>query len=248
MVFQSYALFPHLNARQNVAFGLEVRGRAQATIRQQVDAVLDRVGIHGAERDRFPTQLSGGQQQRVALARALAFSPPVLLLDEPLASLDRHLREQVRLELCRIHRESAVTTVMVTHDQEEALASSDLLGVMQAGRLLQAGPPRELYDRPRNQFVARFLGDANLIEGTRLGLNSKAMVLIRPEQVKIGTEFPGRVISVNFHGADVVAEIQCRDFVVKLRTRSASNLVVGDMIALDLARESLWEIPEERPL
>ncbi len=248
MVFQNYALFPHLTVRQNVAFGLEVRGRAKASVRQQVDAVLDKVGLSPAERDRFPSQLSGGQQQRVALARALAFEPPVLLLDEPLASLDRHLREQVRLELCRIHRQSAVTTVMVTHDQEEALASSDIVGVMRAGQLLQVDSPRELYDRPRSQFVARFLGDANLIEATRLGLNQKGTVLIRPEQIRIGTEHPGRVIAVNFHGADLVAEVQCQDFVLKLRTRAISDLSVGDPIALDLPREHLWEIPDEDSL
>ncbi|MES2794082.1 MAG: ABC transporter ATP-binding protein [Planctomycetota bacterium] len=245
MVFQSYALFPHLNARQNVAFGLEVRGRAPAIVRQQVDAVLDRVGLSSEERDRYPSQLSGGQQQRVALARALAFEPPVLLLDEPLASLDRHLREQVRLELCRIHRQSAVTTVMVTHDQEEALASSDIVGVMQSGRLLQVGTPRELYDRPLSPFVARFLGDANLIEGRRLGMNPTALVLIRPERVQIGSNWPGRVMAVNYHGADLVADVQCSDFVLKIRTRAVTELAVGDAIALDLPQDNLWEIPAE---
>lgn len=245
MVFQSFALFPHLTARQNVAFGLEVRGLPKAKVRQQVDATLDRVNLNPAERDRFPSQLSGGQQQRVALARALAFEPPVLLLDEPLASLDRHLREQVRIELCRIHRLSAVTTVMVTHDQDEALASSDLVGVMQGGRLLQVGPPRELYNRPRNAFVARFLGDANLIEGTRIGANPKSLYLIRPECVRIGSDFSGMVRSVNFHGADLVVEVQCPDFVVKLRTRTDNALSVGDSISLDFPRERLWEIPDE---
>lgn len=245
MVFQSYALFPHLTVRQNVAFGLEVRGRPTAEVRQQVDAVLERVGLTGVERDRFPAQLSGGQQQRVALARALAFGPPLLLLDEPLASLDRHLREQVRAELCRIHRQSAVTTVMVTHDQDEALASSDIVGVMQSGRLLQVGPPRELYDRPRSAFVARFLGDANLIEGSRLGMKTSSLVLIRPEQVRIGTDWPGRVTAVAYHGPDLVAEVECRGFDLRIRTRALNELAVGQAISLDLPHEHLWEIPDE---
>lgn len=245
MVFQSYALFPHLTARQNVAFGLEVRGRSKTDVRQHVDAAFDRVGLSVTERDRFPSQLSGGQQQRVALARALAFEPPVLLLDEPLASLDRHLREQVRLELCRIHRQSNVTTVMVTHDQQEALASSDLVAVMQAGRLLQVGTPRELYDRPRSSFVARFLGDANLIKGARLGMSPTSMFLIRPECVRVGHDWPGKIIAVNFHGADLVADVQCRDFILRLRTRAISELAAGETIALDLPQEHLWEIPHE---
>ncbi len=248
MVFQSYALFPHLTARQNVAFGLEVRGRSKTEVCQHVDAAFDRVGLSVTERDRFPSQLSGGQQQRVALARALAFEPPVLLLDEPLASLDRHLREQVRLELCRIHRQSGVTTVMVTHDQEEALASSDLVAVMQAGRLLQVGPPRELYDRPRSSFVARFLGDANLIEGAQLGMTPKSLFLVRPECVRVGHNWPGKIVALNFHGADLVADVQCRDFTLRLRTRAIGELAVGDKIALDLPQEHLWEIPAEGDL
>jgi len=245
MVFQSYALFPHLTARQNVAFGLEVRGRPTAEVRQRVDAVLERVGLTGVERDRFPAQLSGGQQQRVALARALAFGPPLLLLDEPLASLDRHLRIQVRAELSRIHRQSAVTTIMVTHDQDEALAGSDMIGVMQSGRLLQVGSPRELYERPRNAFVARFLGEANLIEGSRLGMKTSTLVLIRPERVRFGTDWPGRVTAITYHGPDLVVEVECHGFELKLRTRAVNELAVGQAISLDLPQEHLWEIPEE---
>lgn len=245
MVFQSYALFPHLSARQNVAFGLEVRGQPASTVRLQVEATLDRVGLSTADRDRYPSQLSGGQQQRVALARALAIEPPVLLLDEPLASLDRHLRVQVREELARIHRQSRVTTVMVTHDQEEALASSDLVAVMHAGRLLQVGPPREVYDFPLNPFVARFLGDANLLSGQSLGLRSQSTYLIRPERIRSGTEWPATVTSITYHGPDLVAELQCADFTLKWRARTDLPIAVGETVVVDLPADSLWEIPEE---
>jgi ABC-type Fe3+/spermidine/putrescine transport system ATPase subunit len=169
MVFQSYALFPHLTARRNVAFGLEVRGMPRAERERRVEAMLALVGLTGAERDRKPDALSGGQQQRVALARALVFAPDLLLLDEPLANLDRHLRDQLRSELRRLQRETGVTAVLVTHDQEEALAVSDLVGVMAGGRLLQLGTPADVYHRPRTPFVARFLGAANLLPAAALG-------------------------------------------------------------------------------
>ena len=157
MVFQHYALFPHLTAWGNVAFGLEVRRIPRFERDRRVRSMLERVGLTPAEFDRRPATLSGGQQQRVALARALVIAPDVLLLDEPLANLDRHLRDQLRAELRTLQRETGVTTVLVTHDQEEALAVSDLVGVMAAGRVLQVGPAAEVYHRPRTPFVARFL-------------------------------------------------------------------------------------------
>ena len=169
MVFQNYALFPHLTARQNVAFGLEVRGRPRTERVRKVDAVLDRVGLTAAERDRKPAGLSGGQQQRVALARALVIEPDLLLLDEPLANLDRQLREHLRDGLRTLQRDVGVTTVMVTHDQDEALAVSDEIGVMAGGTLAQVGSPVDVYRRPRTPFVARFLGAANLVPGDLLG-------------------------------------------------------------------------------
>ena len=254
MVFQTYALFPHLTARQNVAFGLEVRRQPTVTVGAIVEATLDRVGLSAAERDRYPSQLSGGQQQRVALARALAIaraiirSPEVLLLDEPLASLDRHLRAQVRAELARIHRLSGVTTVMVTHDQEEALASSDLVAVMEAGRLLQVGPPRDVYDRPLTEFVARFVGDANLIAGRHLGLRRQSTYLMRPECIRLGTEWPGKVTSITYHGTDLMAEIVCQEFTLKWRTRPDLQLAAGDTVTVDLPADNLWEIPGEGPV
>src|SRR5262249_51880021 len=149
MVFQNYALFPHLSARRNVAFGLEVRGISRAERQRRVETMLDRVGLGSAERDRRPAGLSGGQQQRVALARALVIEPAVLLLDEPLANLDRSLRDQLAGELRALQQRTGVTTMMATHDQEEALALADLVGILAAGRLLQVGPPEEVYLRPR---------------------------------------------------------------------------------------------------
>ena len=179
MVFQNYALFPHLTARENVAFGLEAQGILRAERDQRVSAMLDRVGLTTAERDRKPAALSGGQQQRVALARALVIEPDVLLLDEPLANLDRHLREQLRSELRTLQQQTGVTAILVTHDQEEALAISDLIGVMKDGRVLQVGSPAEVYAHPRTPFVARFLGAANLIDGKLVGRDA-AVVMVPP--------------------------------------------------------------------
>ncbi|HWG42012.1 MAG TPA: ABC transporter ATP-binding protein, partial [Gemmataceae bacterium] len=162
MVFQNYALFPHLTARENVSFGLEMRRIPRLEREQRVESMLDRVGLTAAERGRRPAQLSGGQQQRVALARALVLAPNLLLLDEPLANLDRHLREQLRGELKALQRDSGVTALLVTHDRDEALTLADRVGVLAGGRLLQEGDPQEVYQRPRCPFAARLLGDANL--------------------------------------------------------------------------------------
>src|SRR5690348_7502076 len=162
MVFQNYALFPHLSARANVSFGLEMRRVPREERQRRVESMLDRVGLTESERGRRPAQLSGGQQQRVALARALVIEPVLLLLDEPLANLDRQLREQLRSELKELQRRSGVTTLLVTHDRDEALTLADRVGVLAAGRLLQVGAPEEVYQRPCCPFVARLLGDANL--------------------------------------------------------------------------------------
>jgi len=164
MVFQSYALFPHLTVRDNVAFGLDVRGRAKREVDDRVRDMLALVQLE-AYAARKPRQLSGGQQQRVALARALAPGPRVLLLDEPLSALDRKLRQAMQLELKRIQREVGVTTVFVTHDQEEALSLADRVAILDRGRVVQEGPPRALYERPEKLFAATFLGDANILEG-----------------------------------------------------------------------------------
>jgi putative spermidine/putrescine transport system ATP-binding protein len=162
MVFQGYALFPHMTVRGNVAYPLEVRGRPKAEIAATVRAMLELVQLQGLA-DRYPRQLSGGQQQRVALARALAFRPPLLLLDEPLGALDRKLRGEVQEQLKDLHRRTGTTFVYVTHDQDEALSMSDRIAIMNHGRIVQVGTPTELYERPVSQFAAGFLGKSNFI-------------------------------------------------------------------------------------
>ncbi|OWK46406.1 ABC transporter ATP-binding protein [Fimbriiglobus ruber] len=252
MVFQNYALFPHLTARQNVAFGLEVRRVSKADCTRRVDAVLEKVGLSAGERDRKPAALSGGQQQRVALARALVFEPDVLLLDEPLANLDRHLRDQLRDELRSVQRDTGVTTIVVTHDQEEALAVSDLVAVMSEGRGLQVGTPAEVYDRPSTPFVARFLGAANLVAGDTLGLPPGSVAMIRPEQIVLGpaahscTRSWSAVVSrVTFLGADLIVEVACEAGpMLRARGRAADQIRSGQHIQVGVPGERVWLIPE----
>ena len=164
MVFQNYALFPHMTVFDNVAFGLAVRGTPAAEIAGRVRDMLALVRLAGFE-ERKPRQLSGGQQQRVALARALVTKPKVLLLDEPLGALDRRLREEMQIELRQIQRSVGITTIFVTHDQEEALTLSDRIAIIDQGRVVQVGAPNDVYERPETAFAARFLGDANFMEG-----------------------------------------------------------------------------------
>jgi spermidine/putrescine ABC transporter ATP-binding subunit len=164
MVFQNYALFPHMTVFDNVAFGLSVRKLPEAEIKQRVESILDLVRLN-AMHARKPKQLSGGQQQRVALARALVTRPKVLLLDEPLGALDKHLREEMQVELRRIQREVGITTIFVTHDQEEAMTLSDRIAILNQGKIVQVGAPLEVYERPLNRFAAGFLGVANFLEG-----------------------------------------------------------------------------------
>src|SRR3984885_2599579 len=162
--FQHYAPFRHLTVRRNVAFGLEVRRRPKAEIREKVDELLELVRIaHLA--DRYPSELSGGQRQRMALARALAIEPKVLLLDEPFGALDAQVRQQLRVWLRELHEKISVTTVLVTHDQEEAMEVADRLAIINEGRLEQVGAPAEIYDKPDNEFVMKFLGPATELDG-----------------------------------------------------------------------------------
>ncbi|SAK89144.1 ABC transporter ATP-binding protein [Caballeronia pedi] len=162
MVFQRYTLFPHLTVGENVAFPLRVRRRPDAEVRKKVEEML--ALVHLSEfRDRMPAQMSGGQQQRVAIARALAYDPPVLLMDEPLSALDKKLREEIQLELRRIHQETGVTILYVTHDQEEALRLSDRIAVFNKGRIEQCGTGEELYANPTSKFVANFIGNSNFL-------------------------------------------------------------------------------------
>jgi iron(III) transport system ATP-binding protein len=184
MVFQNYALWPHMTVFENLAYGLKLRKLPTREIDDRVRTVLEKVKLTGFE-DRYPGQMSGGQQQRVALARALVLNPRILLLDEPLSNLDAKIRIQVRAEIRKLQRELGITTVYVTHDQEEALALSDRIAVFNRGKLLQVGPPRALYERPENRFVADFIGINNLIDGT-VGSGSAGVPGL-PVQTALGT-------------------------------------------------------------
>jgi iron(III) transport system ATP-binding protein len=173
MVFQNYALWPHMTVSQNVAYGLKLQKLASAHIQERVHGVLEKVKLAGLDA-RYPGQLSGGQQQRVALARALVLNPKILLLDEPLSNLDAKVRIQVRAEIKKLQQELGITTIYVTHDQEEALTLSDRIAVLERGKLMQVGPPKALYERPANHFVADFIGINNLIEGTVSAVDAAA--------------------------------------------------------------------------
>jgi spermidine/putrescine ABC transporter ATP-binding subunit len=209
MVFQNYALWPHMTVFGNVAYGLKLREVGRAKIGERVAAVLEKVRLGGLG-ERYPGQLSGGQQQRVALARALVLNPKILLLDEPLSNLDAKIRIQVRAEIRKLQKELGITTVYVTHDQEEALTLSDRIVVFNQGRVFQIGTPKELYERPSNRFVADFIGINNLLEGTvraaesgflavdtalgslralpnaELRAGDKCVICVRPENIAVG--------------------------------------------------------------
>jgi spermidine/putrescine ABC transporter ATP-binding subunit len=177
MMFQNYALFPHMSVAENVAFGLEMRGRLRAEVAQRVKEALAMVRLGGLEL-RKPKQLSGGQQQRVALARALVTRPKVLLLDEPLGALDRHLRQEMQVELRRIQRQVGITTIFVTHDQEEALTLSDRIAIFDSGRIIQEGAPMAVYERPLTRFAAGFLGEANFLQGRVMAIEAGGLARI----------------------------------------------------------------------
>ncbi|MEM7225982.1 MAG: ABC transporter ATP-binding protein [Pseudomonadota bacterium] len=190
-VFQSYALFPHMTVAQNIAFGLEMQGFDKAEIDGRVAEMLTLVRLGGMEQRR-PAQLSGGQQQRVALARALANRPEVLLLDEPLSALDLKLRKEMQIELKRIQHETGLTFIFVTHDQGEALTMSDRIAVMSAGKILQIGPPNEIYEHPSSHFVADFIGETNFLDGTIVALeNGCARVRLGSGAERLATLPPG---------------------------------------------------------
>src|ERR1700741_2056081 len=187
MVFQSYALFPNMSVADNIGFGLRVRKRPKAQTRKRFGELLELINLPD-KGGRYPYQLSGGQQQRVALARALAIEPEVLLLDEPLSNLDPSLREELRDQIRSIIRELEVTTVFVTHDQQEAFALADRVAIMEAGVCRQVGKPADVYNRPADAFVAGFLGKANLLSGSFVGLGNDVTVMVRPENVVIGRQ------------------------------------------------------------
>jgi putative spermidine/putrescine transport system ATP-binding protein len=260
MVFQAYSLFPHMTVRQNVAFGLRLRKVAVAQRDKRALEMLDLVGL-SAQADRYPHQLSGGQQQRVALARALAIEPQVLLLDEPLSALDAKVRAQLRDEIRRIQLEVGITTLFVTHDQEEALAIADRVGVMREGRLEQLAPPTEVYSRPATSFVAEFVGLSNrlagevrggevFVRGCRLPLverdtpDGPVVALVRPEAVTLASHaqdsgpgdgpLAGTVIAITFLGATSRVTVDLGDtrVMAQLPTSEASALTAGSRVAL----------------
>ncbi|MBZ9986676.1 ABC transporter ATP-binding protein [Mesorhizobium sp. BH1-1-5] len=234
LVFQSYALFPHKTVFDNVAFGLKYRNVAKPEIKRKVGQALDMVRLPGSEK-KLPSQLSGGQQQRIALARAIVFEPQVLLLDEPLSALDANMREEMRVEIKKIQKETGITAIFVTHDQEEALSMSDRIVVMNAGSAEQIGTPEEVYERPATAFVADFLGKANMLSGTvsrsggpttvklasgqtvnvlaprPLPQGSVVTVVVRPQKLSVGgtsaNRLPGQVVAASYLGGSAIYEV-----------------------------------------
>ncbi|CAH0161432.1 ABC transporter ATP-binding protein [Roseomonas sp. CECT 9278] len=214
VVFQSYALFPHMSVAENVAFGLAMRRVPRAEAASRVADALAMVRLSGMEQ-RYPRQLSGGQQQRVALARALVIRPQALLLDEPLSNLDAKLRDEMQLELRRIHRDAGITAIMVTHDQGEAMALADRIAIMNAGVIEQVGPPEAVYDQPATAFVAGFLGRTNLLDAAMLRGIAPAGTAprwsLRPERLRITApgegQLAGRVSTRVFQGSQTLYEL-----------------------------------------
>ena len=265
MVFQSYALWPHMTVAQNVAYGLELRKLRRADIAKKVAAILTTTQLTPWA-ERYPAELSGGQQQRVSLARALIVEPDTLLLDEPLSNLDANLREEMRFEVRRLHDAYRYTTIYVTHDQSEAMTTADLIAVMNAGRIEQLGTPQEVYDAPRSEFVARFLGGSNILRGKALdashiafggasiecrggplGPSTDAALSIRPHEVALHADPPqaagnvveGRVVRNVFLGS-------ARDYVVAIN--DGTQLRVSAPPELNLAPgQTVWAVlPAQR--
>ena len=204
MVFQSYALFPHMTIAQNIAFPLKMRRWPRQEIGRKVAAALEMVKLPGYE-ERSPRQLSGGQQQRIALARAIVFEPRVLLMDEPLGSLDKKLRDHMQAEIKRIQQQLNMTVIYVTHDQEEALTMSDRIVVMHEGRIQQVGTPTALYDEPENAFVADFIGEANFVSGTVSEVDASGMISVRHRSGQVFRAVGRRAVEC---GMQVVASIR----------------------------------------
>ncbi|TPK89557.1 ABC transporter ATP-binding protein [Mesorhizobium sp. B2-4-12] len=242
-VFQSYALFPHMSVAENVAFGLEMQNAPKSLIDDRVREALEMVRLEGFAARR-PAQLSGGQQQRVAVARALAPKPSVLLLDEPLSALDLKLRKSMQSELKRLQRETGITFVLVTHDQEEALAMSDRIAVMCGGDVLQIGTPKDIYDNPQDRFVADFIGESNLLPGAALGRDPAKTIVVRPEHIVVSPALDGvrghargAVSAITFLGSDTLYEIVLEEGAkLHSRTRGGASLSTGDSVVVDWAR------------
>jgi putative spermidine/putrescine transport system ATP-binding protein len=265
MVFQSYSLFPNMDARDNVAFGLQLRHQRSVQRRTRATELLDLVGL-ADHVTKYPHQLSGGQQQRVALARALAVGPPIVLMDEPFSSLDPAMRATVRADVRSILRAAGVTAVMVTHDQDEALSLADFVAVLRDGQIAQFGRPQELYEHPVDALMAGFLGEANLVHGVvdgrsattpfgvvrlRAGLEVEAVggpvvVLIRPEQILAsnhgGAGVRGKVLDCEYHGHDTVLTVQPETAglaPIRARTDGFDPLAPGTPVTLSVRGEVL---------
>jgi spermidine/putrescine ABC transporter ATP-binding subunit len=262
MVFQNYALFPHMSVFDNIAFGLSVRGQPAQDIKRRVGEMLALVRLSGMEK-RTPRQLSGGQQQRIALARALVTRPRLLLLDEPLGALDKRLRQQMQIELKQIQREVGITTIFVTHDQEEALTLSDRIAIFDEGKVVQAGNPHAVYERPATAFAANFLGDANFFEGKVLGpgliaaaegeiatedslpaTGAQVMLAVRPEKISLvrpdapvapGNRLEGQLGQAVYSGMSTIHKVTVagRELTVFAQNRSGQDFAPGDAVRLE---------------
>ena len=269
MVFQSYALFPHMTVAGNLGFGLEMRSLGRAEIDRRVRAVLELVQLAGLG-DRYPRELSGGQQQRVALARALVIEPKILLLDEPLANLDATLRDEMRTFIRDLQQRVGISTLYVTHDQAEAMTMSDRVVVMFGGRIAQADTPEAVYDRPASAAVARFVGQANIIAGVvddggvaidsaigRLpmprGLSlrpaTRVAVMARPQAIRLAGEgdadaVPGAVTARYFHGAFTDYRVAVGEHVLAVQTPTTVRHALGDPVRLGFDPARLWAVAE----
>ena len=264
LVFQHYALFPHLTVAENIGFPLKMRGRPAAEIKERVGKALDMVHL-GHLAARFPRELSGGQQQRVALARCFVYQPSIILMDEPLGALDKKLREHMQIEIKRLHRESGATIIYVTHDQEEALALSDRICLMNHAKIEQLGTPQEIYERPRTAFAADFIGISNILRGTfadadgvrqldtpfgrfklpagSAGEGAGGALVVRPESLRIGDALDnivtGRVIEVVYAGSEtrVIATIGDGSLLT-LRLHAGETVpALGETISAGWARD-----------
>jgi len=273
LVFQSYALWPHMNVFENVAFGLQIQKLSKADIKRKVLSALEYMRLQGLEM-RYPQQLSGGQQQRVALARMLVTQPSVFLMDEPLSNLDAKLRMEMRAEIKKLHRESKATTIYVTHDQNEALTMSTKVAVMNQGRIQQVSPPQELYKRPSNLFVADFIGSPTInfifgkiimkAEGTFLEsealtipapslkeyVNRNVVAAIRPEDIRLFTErqensVPAEVYAILPAGADLILQVKKGNLTLSIREMGETSLEVGDQVHLLFSMESMLFYDQE---
>src|SRR6266480_4384865 len=265
MIFQSYALWPHMTVAENVAYGLKLRKLDRANIDRKLAAILDTTHLRPFA-DRYPGELSGGQQQRVALARALIVEPETLLLDEPLSNLDANLREEMRFEVRRLHDEYRYTTVYVTHDQSEAMTTADVIAVMNAGKIEQAGSPEDIYERPRSEFVARFIGSSNVIKGRALDdchlscagsllrcsggkfvAGRECAVAIRQHDIQLSTQAPQT--RENVVKATVTRQVflgASRDYMVEASDGTTLRIVTGAAAAVPRGTEVWLTLPPER--